>query len=123
MIEFHNLSEKVANLVCDYMLGAAGVDRLGWDIALQLMPTPQGPQPAFLVLLQMPSPVLGQNLNHMVFLDVNDLSPLVVGGAMKEGLEVLRTRRAELLAQPGQLAGGLAAQRAAALGQQNGQRP
>lgn len=120
MIEFYNLSEKVANLVTDVLLSVAGTDRLGWDIALQLMPTPQGPQPAFLVLLQTPSPVLGSNLNHMVFLDVNDLSPLVVGNAIREGLEVMRQRRAELLAQPGQLAGGLAAQRRAALGQQNG---
>lgn len=121
MIEFHNLSERVANLVTDTLLSAAGTEWFGWDIALQLMPTPQGPQPAFLVLLQMPSPVLGQNLNHMVFLDVNDLSPVTVGNAIQEGLEVIRTRRAELLAQPGQLAGGLAAQRAAAL--RNGDRP
>lgn len=119
MSELYNLSEKVANLVTDTLLGDVGNDRVGWDIALQLMPTPQGPQPAIMVLLQMSSPVLGQNLNHMVFIDVNDLSSPGIVGSIKEGLEVLRTRRSELLA-PGQLGSSLAAQRAAALDRQNG---
>jgi hypothetical protein len=118
--ELYNLSEQVATLVCDTLLAVAGTDRVGWDITFQLMPGQQGPQPIIVVFLQLPSPVLGQFLNHMIFVDVNDLNPVAISSTVKEAVEVLRVRRSELLSAPGQLSGGLAAQRAAALGQQNG---
>jgi hypothetical protein len=119
--ELYNLSEHVAGLVCQALRDRAEADTVGWDIGLQLMPTEQGPQPVIVVFLQLASPLLGQKLNHVVLVDVNDIAPPRINQSIVDALAHLRTRRSELLAQPGQLEGGLAAQRAAALGQHNGQ--
>lgn len=120
MSELNRMSSAVALMVADSLANLAGGDRVRWDVSLQLLPTPQGvPQPVYLVLLQMPAPLLGQNLNHMVFIDVNDLTPVKIAPALKEAMDVLRTRHAEMLAQPAQLPNGLAALRDQAM--RNGQ--
>jgi hypothetical protein len=76
-----------------------GVD-VSWEVGLNLLPTQQGPVPGFLVLLCMPSPVLGHTLTHVLLVDLGSLTEPVVTRNVREALEQLRKQRAALLAAP-----------------------
>lgn len=74
----------------------AGAD-VSWEIGLDLIPTPQGAAPGFLLLLRMPSPVLGHVLTHVLLVDLNSLAEPVVARHVSDALEQLGQQRAALL--------------------------
>jgi hypothetical protein len=91
------ISDELAGWV---RLALAGPDQISWDIALDLVPTQQGPAPGFLVLLRMPSPVLGQSLTHLLLVDLGGLTEPSVSHHVRAAVEQLRQQRSALLAAP-----------------------
>lgn len=91
------IGEELAGWVRD---ACTGPDQISWDIALALIPTEQGPQPGYLLILRIPSPVLGQFLGHIVLIDLGSLTEPVVGHNVRQALEQLRRQRSDLLAAP-----------------------
>ena len=54
------LTIEVGSHVATALRGCALGERITWDVALQLVPGPQGPRPMVLVYLSTPSAVLGE---------------------------------------------------------------
>lgn len=77
-----------------------GPDQINWEVGLNLIPTQQGAMPGFVVLLCMPSPVLGQTLSHVLLVDLASLAEPVVARHVRDALEQLRQQRSALLAAP-----------------------
>lgn len=73
---------------------------VSWEVGLNLIPTQQGAMPGFVVLLCMPSPVLGQTLSHVLLVDLASLAEPVVARHVRDALEQLRQQRSALLAAP-----------------------
>lgn len=95
------LSDQLSAWVAD---ASAGPDQITWDIGLTLIPTQQGPQPGYILLIRMPSPVLGEFLAHIVLVDLGGLTQPVIAHQVADAVERLRGQRSSLLAAP---AGGL----------------
>lgn len=73
-------------------------DQISWEIALQLLPTPQGMQPGFALLVRMPSPVLGETLAYLVLLDLGAVqAETTVAHHVRNAVEQLRQQRTALL--------------------------
>lgn len=82
----------------------AGPDQITWDLGLTLIPTQAGPQPGYILLIRMPSPVLGEYLAHVVLVDLGGLTQPVIAHQVRDGVERLRQQRSALLAAPGGVA-------------------
>ena len=91
------LTDSIAEWVADALAADPGLERVHWDVSFQLIPTPQGAQPAFPLLLLMPSPILGQTLSHVVLLGIDATAERVDAG-LREAIEQLRQRRSQALA-------------------------
>lgn len=92
------LSDKLAAWISD---ATAGPDQITWDLGLTLIPTQQGPQPGYILLIRMPSPVLGEFLAHVVLVDLGGLTQPVITHQVRDGVERLRQQRSALLVAPG----------------------
>jgi len=94
------IGDQVANWVTTALGACADTDQPSWEVALQLLPTPQGVQPGYAVLVQIPSPVLGESLGHVALLDLGSLTEPVVAHHVRDAMERLRQQRTALLATP-----------------------
>lgn len=79
---------------------------ISWEIGLSMIPTPQGLQPGFVILLRLPSPVLGQVLLNAVLVDLGSLTEQAVTHHVRNVVEQLHQQRAALLATPPATNGG-----------------
>jgi hypothetical protein len=124
-------SENAALHVQTALAALAPDEKVVWDISMQVMPNNQGGiQSLLAIFLQVPAPVLGQNISTTLMVAPDDVNEVAISAAVRQALEALRQGQSQMLAQARQqsaganpLTGGLAAQRAAALGQRNGGRP
>lgn len=91
---------RIGDQLAGWILTACTGHDVSWEIGLDLIPTPQGASPGFVVLLRMPSPVLGHTLTHVLLVDLNSLAEPVVARHVHDALEQLGRQRAELLAAP-----------------------
>lgn len=91
------ISEDFARWAEEALEACAPGEKVKWDVTFQVMQTPNGSAPVMVLLLQIPSPVLGQKMNHLVILGVDDVNEPVVGDSVRSAMEVLRTRRSEAL--------------------------
>ena len=62
-------TEQVAGWVREALRHSAMGERISWDVALQLMPTPQGALPVVLIYATTPSPVLGDLLGELSMIE------------------------------------------------------
>lgn len=92
--------ERIGDQLADWVAGACAGHDVSWEVGLNLIPTQQGAAPGFLLLLRMPSPVLGHILTHVLLIDLGSLAEPVVVRHVGEALEQLGRQRAELLAAP-----------------------
>ena len=98
VVKMHaRMSDDVVRWVEAALGGCATGERVAWEVALALLPTPQGPQPGFLLLLQMASPVIGQNINHTVACGLDVVNEQAISGVVREGVEALRRARSQML--------------------------
>lgn len=91
------VTNQVAGWVSTSLARQAPLEDVLWDCSLQLVPTPQGPQPVMVVLLQMPAPILGQVMVQLVMVQWTDLSAEHFDTAVTQGVELLRQQRAAML--------------------------
>lgn len=92
------ITEQVAGWVTVSLARHAWSDKLGWEVSVQLLPTPQGtPQPVIMVVVQMASPIIGQNLVHMIMVQWGDLTAENIDTAVFQGVETLHQQRSTVL--------------------------
>lgn len=91
------LSGDITCWVETALAACAQGERVTWDVALTLVPTPQGPQPGYAFLVQMASPMLGQNFNHFGVFGLDGLGEQSVAGVVREAVEAMRRQRSQML--------------------------
>jgi hypothetical protein len=93
------ITEQVAAIVEDVIDRAAPGQGIAYEVALVLMPGPEGrPQPLLAVVLTIPSPVLGQGLANTML--IPSLAPEAeqLEGALRNAIEGLQQQRSVMLA-------------------------
>lgn len=92
------LSDELTTWIAD---ASTGPDQITWDLSLSLIPTQQGAmQPGYILLIRMPSPVLGEFLAHIVLVDLGGLTQPVITHQVRDAVERLRQQRTALLVAP-----------------------
>lgn len=99
------ITGQVSGWVSAALARHAPLDSIGWDVALQIVPAQQGPQPAVVVLLQMASPIIGNNIVQMIMVQWGDLTAPNIDTAVSQGVATLHQQRATVLNGNGQLGG------------------
>jgi hypothetical protein len=87
------LCTTVGVQVQSVLRGCALGERVSWDVALQLVPTPQGPRPMVMIYLTMPSAVLGELCGEVVLLEPQHLSDANVERNVRGAVERVREAR------------------------------
>lgn len=97
----HNrITDTAAMWVRDTLKQCAPTENVDWDIALQLVPTPQGSQLGFVLILRMPSPVLGQVITNMGLIPLDGASVQSIEQCVRGGVESIRAERSKALGAP-----------------------
>lgn len=78
-------------------------ERVTWDVALDLAPTPTGPAPVVVVYLHMPSAVLGEVVGELVLLQPNEVTSQNVDSLVGQAVERMRAGRSADAAQGARL--------------------
>ena len=79
-------------------------ERVTWDVALDLAPTPTGPAPVVVVYLHMPSAVLGEVVGELVLLQPNEITGQNVDTLLGQAIERMRAARSNEARQVGETA-------------------
>lgn len=95
------LTSEAATQVQMALRQCAGGDRVTWDVALQLVPTPQGPRPMVLIYLTTPSAILGELCGEIVLMEPQHLNAVNVEQNVRAAVERVRTARSESASHPG----------------------
>lgn len=88
------LSTMVAGYVAAALRTYALGDRVTWDAAVQIIPTPAGPRPMVLVYLSTPSAVLGELCGEIVLIEPQHVSADNVERNVSAAVERMRDARA-----------------------------
>jgi hypothetical protein len=89
------LTIEVGSHVATARRACALGERITWDVALQLMPGPQGPRPMVLVYLSTPSAVLGEVLGEMVMVEPRNLTQANTERQVAAAVDRIRQARAD----------------------------
>lgn len=93
------ITETVAEIVADVIDRAAPGQGLDYEVALTLVPGPQGqPQPLLVIVLTIPSPILNQGLASTLL--VQSLAPEAeqIESTVRTAIEGLQQQRTAMLA-------------------------
>lgn len=91
------MSEQVATWVEAALQANALGDTFTWDVAVQPLATPEGPVPGLMIVVQLPSPILGAQLAAMTPVAFADATEDNVGRAVAHMVEQLRQARSQQL--------------------------
>lgn len=97
--EHQRLSEVAAVHVVGALAKHARGERLTWDVALDLMPTPTGPSPVVVLYLTLPNPLLGAGLfGELVIVEPKNVTLDGIDREVGAAVERLRRQRSASLA-------------------------
>ena len=82
-------------------------ERVSWDVAVQLVPTPQGPRPMLLVYLATPSALVGQLVGEPVLVEPQNVTWTHLNGKVRAAVERLRQGRSRSALQTAPTVPGL----------------
>jgi hypothetical protein len=76
-------------------------ERISWDVALQLVPTPSGPRPMLLIYLAAPSAILGELCGEVVLIEPQNVNDFNIETNVRGAVERIRQARSESTHRPG----------------------
>lgn len=79
----------------------ANGERVTWDVALQLVPTPQGPRPMLMIYLHIAAAVLGELCAEIVIIEPRYVTSENISRNVRATMERLRSARSASTAANG----------------------
>ena len=94
----NRLMEKLDGWVVDALSGSSVPDGFEWETALLVVPNEQGMQPAFMLFMSIPSPILGDRIPSAgIGLNPHTLGESTIKQMVVNGLTGLYNARSEAL--------------------------
>lgn len=95
------LTGTAASYVSLALRHCAAGERITWDVAFQLVPTPTGPRPMVLIYLHTASAILGELCGEVVLIEPQQLNESNVERNVGAAVERIRQARSESAQRPG----------------------